>query len=86
MAPRIHYARSQERVYKKVGRVYKLVPVDIPRQAIPSTSQKQNEPSPQLPPVVTAPSDGDATQSFPDTSFPADYDMPRSRKSRKVSI
>jgi hypothetical protein len=86
MAPRTHYAKSQEKVYKKVGRGYKLVAAETPPKVQTSSSPKQGEASTQLPPVVSGPSDGNVSDTFPDTSFPADDDMPRPKKSGKVNV
>ena len=85
MAPRTHYKKSQELVYKKVGRSYKLQAVDLPHKATTSDLPKQAEASTQLPPVVSGPSDDDGSQQFADASFPGDYDMPRQKKTGKVS-
>jgi len=86
MAPRVQYAKSQELVYKKVARGYKLVSVDNPRKPKASFIPKQAEASAPLPPIVSGPSDGDGGQPFPDTSFPGDYDVPRAKKSGKVGL
>ena len=61
MAPRTHYARSQEVVYKSMGTAarpkFKAVRAKLPGQKKPSnTSDLSSEPS--APPLVDPPQDG----------------------------
>jgi hypothetical protein len=90
MPPRKHVAKSQEFVYKKVGRgslggsrqKFKLVAQDIPSNG-GSTSTPDAEAPPQLPPVVSAPTGDEGTSDVP--SFDDHYEY-RPKKSGKVCL
>jgi len=90
MPPRKHIAKSQEFVYKQVGRgslggsrqKYKLIATDIPRNE--GSSGAPAEATPMLPPVVSAPSAVNETESLPDTSYYDNMDNPRPKRTGKV--
>lgn len=83
MPPRRHFAKSQEFVYKKVGKgsreKFKLVAKDIPRN-IASGSTQGTDTAPNVPPIVSAPSE--AATDLPNY-MDDDFDS-RPKKSGKV--
>jgi hypothetical protein len=70
MAPRKHVAKSQEHVYKKIGKGirerYKLVAQSKPRNTSSTSLLSTSEPLPSAPPLVTAPQSPGANNSFDD--------------------
>jgi hypothetical protein len=93
MPPRKNFAKSQEFVYKKVGKgslggsrqKYKLVATDIPRKDGSSDTQDAEAP-PMLPPVVSAPPADDEPQSLHDASYFDNMYDARPKKSGKVRL
>jgi len=90
MPPCKHIAKSQEFIYKQVGRgslggsrqKYKLVATDIPRNE--GSSGAPAEATPMLPPMVSAPSAVNEIESLPDTSYYDNMDDPRLKRTGKV--
>jgi CxC2 like cysteine cluster associated with KDZ transposases len=92
MPPRKHFAKSQEFVYKPVGRgnrqKYRLVAVEVPRNGPVASSSGTHEAdaSPNLPPIVSAPSVADGTEPVPDPAYFDDMEDSKRKKSGKASL
>jgi len=94
MPPCKNYAKSQEFVYKKVGRgslgggrkKFKLVATDIPRKNGPSGTMDV-EALAKLPPIVSAPSAAEnGNQSFSDHTYFDNIHESRPKKTGKVCL
>lgn len=92
MPPRKHYAKSQEFTYKQVGKgslggsrkKYKLVAANIPHNA--GSSSGPAEAPEALPPIVSAPTANNETESLPETSYFDNMYESRPKKSGKVCM
>jgi len=90
MPPRKHYAKSQEFVYKSVGKgsrqKFRLVVTDIPRHVGTSTNAAHEDASlASLPTVVSAPLDADCSEQSQDHSYFDNVNDYTEKKSGKVS-
>ena len=93
MPPRKHVAKSQEHVYKQLGKgsrqTYKLVAQRIvPTQGTSSASDGlEAESLPKLVPIVSAPAPTDAAEScIPEMQYFSEDYAPRKGQSGKVNV
>ena len=83
MAPRTHYAKSQEIVYKRMGTTarprFKAVHSKIPAKGKPSNIDATSS-APSVPPFVDPPQEGgDQLGQNEDSSF-LDFEIPQRKK------
>jgi hypothetical protein len=90
MPPKKHYAKSQEFVYKSVGKgsrqKYRLVATDIPRNVgETSHTAAQDTPVATLPPGVSSPTDAAGFDQLQDPTYFDTVNEVKPKKSGKVS-